>query len=51
MTKGQTEAKISEAIIKFEKKFMGRCPLETNTSIVKDVILIRCKGVLTPAEE
>ncbi len=51
MTKGQLEAKISEAMIKFEKEFMGRGPLETNTFIIKDAILIRCKGVLTPAEE
>ncbi len=51
MTKGQLEAKISEVIIEFEKEFMGRGPLETNTFIIKDAILIRCKGVLTPAEE
>ncbi|GAX59243.1 hypothetical protein SCALIN_C01_0174 [Candidatus Scalindua japonica] len=49
-TKGQLEAKISEAIIKFEKEFMGRGPLEANTFIIKDAIMIRCKGVLTPAE-
>ena len=51
MTKGQTEAKISEAIIKFEKEFMGRGPMETDSCIIKDAIFIRLKGVLTPAEE
>ncbi len=51
ITKGQLEAKLSEAMIKFEKEFMGRGPLEANTFIIKDAILIRCKGVLTPAEE
>jgi uncharacterized protein YbcI len=51
MTKGQLEAKISEAIIKFEKDFMGRGPMETDTTIVKDAIFIRLKGVFTPAEE
>ncbi len=51
MTKGQLEAKISEAMIKFEKEFMGRGPMETDTFIIKDAILIRLKGVLTPAEE
>jgi uncharacterized protein YbcI len=51
MTKGQLEAKISEAIIKFEKEFMGRGPIETTTYIIKDSILVRLKGVLTPAEE
>jgi uncharacterized protein YbcI len=51
MTKGQMEAKISEALIKFEKEFMGRGPRETVSNIIKDVIFIRLKGVLTPAEE
>jgi uncharacterized protein YbcI len=51
MTKGQLEAKISEAMIKFEKEFMGRGPIETDTLIIKDAVLIRLKGVLTPAEE
>ena len=31
MTKGQTEAKISEAILKFEKEYMGRGPFECKT--------------------
>lgn len=51
MTKGQVEACISEAIIKFEKEYMGRGPQEAKTYILKDVIFIRLKRVLTPAEE
>ena len=51
LKKGQLEAKISEAMIKFEKEFMGRGPIETDTLIIKDAVLIRLKGVLTPAEE
>ncbi len=51
LKKGQLEAKISEAMIKFEKEFMGRGPKETDTLIIKDAVLIRLKGVLTPAEE
>jgi uncharacterized protein YbcI len=51
MTKGQIEAQISEAIIKFEKEYMGRGPTETKTYVVKDMIFVRLKGVLTPAEE
>jgi uncharacterized protein YbcI len=50
-TKGQIEAVISEGIIKFEKDFMGRGPKETRTHILEDMILVRLKGVLTPAEE
>lgn len=51
MTKGQMEATISEAIIKFEKEHMGRGPKETRTYIIQDMIFIRLKGVLTPAEQ
>jgi uncharacterized protein YbcI len=51
MSKGQIEAKISEAIIKFEKEYMGRGPMEAKTYIIKDIIFVRLKGVLTPAEE
>ncbi|MEK6646316.1 MAG: DUF2294 domain-containing protein [Candidatus Firestonebacteria bacterium] len=51
LTKGQIEAQISEAIIKFEKEYMGRGPVETKTYIIKDIVFVRLKGVLTPAEE
>ncbi|MHB9071240.1 MAG: Na-translocating system protein MpsC family protein [Sedimentisphaerales bacterium] len=47
---GQLEAQISEAIIKFEKEYMGRGPLEAKTYIIDDMILVRLKGVLTQAE-
>ncbi|MFP4473201.1 MAG: DUF2294 domain-containing protein [Candidatus Omnitrophota bacterium] len=50
-TQGQIEAEISEAIIKFEKEYMGRGPKETKTYIIDDMIFVRLKGVLTPAEE
>lgn len=50
-TKGQIEAQISEAIIRFEKEYMGRGPTETKTYIIKDMVFVRLKGVLTPAEE
>ncbi len=51
MSKGQIEANISEALIKFEKEYMGRGPEETKTYIIDDIILIRLKRVLTPAEQ
>ncbi len=49
-TKGQMEADISESVIKFEKEFMGRGPLETKTYIIDDMVLVRLKNVLTQAE-
>jgi len=51
MTKGQIEALISDSIIKFEKEYMGRGPQEAKAYILKDIVFIRLKGVLTPAEE
>ncbi len=49
--KGQLESDISEAIIKFEKEYMGRGPEETKTIIFDENIFIRLRGVLTPAEK
>lgn len=45
------EAEISEAIITFEKEYMGRGPEETKTYIIDDMVLVRLQGVLTPAEK
>jgi uncharacterized protein YbcI len=49
-TVGDLEAQIGRAVTHFEKEFMGRGPLETRTWLIDDMILIRLKGVLTPAE-
>ncbi len=45
-----TEREISKAIIRFEKEFMGRGPLDARTFIIEDMVLVRLKNVLTPAE-
>lgn len=50
-TKGQIEDEISKAIIKFEQEYMGRGPKEVKTFLVQDMVFIRLKGVLTPAEQ
>jgi uncharacterized protein YbcI len=50
-SKGQLEADISEALIKFEKEYMGRGPEQTKTYIVGDLIVVRLQRVLTPAEQ
>ena len=49
-SKRDFEKQISKAIIQFEKEFMGRGPLETRSFIVEDMVLVRLKNVLTPAE-
>ncbi len=53
-TKGESEAEISKAFIHFEKDFMGRGPTACKTYknlYMDDIILVRLKGVLTPAEQ
>jgi len=49
-SKGEIEAAIRNAIIKFEQEFMGRGPDDVKAFIVRDQVLIRLKGVMTPAE-
>jgi len=49
--KGQVEAEISNAMVQFEKEYMGRGPIETKTYVIDDMILVRLKGVLTQAEQ
>lgn len=50
MTKGQLESEICKAVIKFEKDFMGRGPLETKAYLIDDLVLVRLRKVLTQAE-
>lgn len=50
-TKGQIEAQIAAAITQFEREHLGRGPQEVRAWIIQDLILVRLKRVLTPAEE
>ena len=50
-TKGQLEAEISDAITKFEREYMGRGPADARTYLVEDMVIVRLRGVLTPAEQ
>ena len=49
-SKRETEREISRAIVRFEKEFMGRGPLEARSYVIDDLVLVRLKNVLTPAE-
>ena len=50
-TKGQLEAKIAAAITQFEREHLGRGPQEVRAWIIHDLVMVRLKRVLTPAEE
>ena len=49
-TRGQMEAEIGEALIRFEKEYLGRGPVETKTCLIDDMAVVRLKGVMTQAE-
>lgn len=51
MTKGQLEAKISEAISRFEIEYMGRGPTNIRSYIINDIIVVRLYGFLSPSEQ
>jgi len=50
-SKGELEAEISQAIIRFKKEYMGRGPLSVRTYLIDDMALVRLQGVLTAAEQ
>ncbi len=50
LSRGEMENSIRNAIIQFEQEFMGRGPTDVRAFILRDIILVRLKGVLTPAE-
>lgn len=49
-TKGQVEASVTAAITQFEREYLGRGPREARSFIVEDMVLVRLKGILSPAE-
>jgi uncharacterized protein YbcI len=49
-SRGQLEDEFTRAMITFEKEYLGRGPVEARTYFIDDMIFVRLKGVLTPAE-
>ena len=49
-TRGEAEAEITQTVVKFEKEFLGRGPMDARTFFVDDMVLIRLRGVLTLGE-
>ena len=49
-TRGEAEAELTQAVIKFEKDYLGRGPLDARTFFVNDMILIRLRGFLTAGD-
>jgi uncharacterized protein YbcI len=49
-TRGELEAEMTQAIVNFEKEYLGRGPADARSFFVNNLILIRLRGVLTAAE-
>ncbi|MBM4761853.1 DUF2294 domain-containing protein [Bacillus sp. B15-48] len=49
-SKGFIEAEISKAITQWEKDFLGRGSVSVKSDILRDMIIVTLKGVLSPAE-
>ncbi len=49
-TRGEHEAEFTKAMIQFEKEYLGRGPQDVKTIFLGDMIFVRLRGILTPAE-
>lgn len=50
-TLGEIEAAVCEGVARFEIEYMGRGPKDIHTHLLKDLLVVRLKGVLTAAEQ
>jgi uncharacterized protein YbcI len=49
-TRGEAEAEITQAVVKFEREYLGRGPLDARTFFVNDMVIVRLRGVLTTGD-
>lgn len=50
-SKGEIEDRISKALTQWEKEYLGRGSVSVKTDILRNMIIVLLKGVLTPAEQ
>ncbi len=51
LSKGEIEDSISKALTQWEKEYLGRGPLLVKTDILRNMVVVVLKGILTPAEQ
>ncbi|WP_170885706.1 DUF2294 domain-containing protein [Bacillus alkalicellulosilyticus] len=49
--KGTLEAEISKALTQWEKEYLGRGSVQVKTDILRNMVIVSLKGILTPAEQ
>jgi uncharacterized protein YbcI len=50
-SKGQKEDEITKAMIQWEKDYKGRGPTEAKTDILRNMVIVTLRGVLSKAEQ
>ena len=50
-TQGEIEAAICERIVRFEQEYRGRGPKDIRAYLLGDFVVVRLRGLLTPAEQ
>ena len=50
ITKGTLESEISKALTHWEKQYLGRGSVSVKSDILRDMIIVSLRGILTPAE-
>lgn len=51
MTKGELENQLSRALTQWEREYLGRGSVLVKSDILRNMIIVSLKGVLTPAEQ
>lgn len=49
-TKGKMEDEITKALVLWEREYLGRGPTEAKTDILRSMVVVTLKGVLSQAE-
>jgi uncharacterized protein YbcI len=50
-SQGEIESATCEGISSFEQDYMGRGPKDIHTHLLGDLLVVRLRGILTPAEQ
>lgn len=49
-TRGSNETETRKALIQWQKEYLGRGPIAIKTDILRDLVIVILRGILTPAE-
>ena len=50
ITKGTMEAEIAAATVRTQREQIGRGATDVRAYVVGEMVIVRCTGILTPAE-